>query len=87
LTVPGVCRAVALLYVEQVQRVRGGFVGSQFNICCLGLVVLTLGRDQPPLRGPRPLKPPALPEDTYWRAEPRTIYVVAMLHETNVPSF
>lgn len=38
-------------------------------MCCLGLVVLTLGRDQAPLRGLRPIKPPALPEDTYFRPE------------------
>ena len=30
-------------------------------------MVLTLGRDKAPLRGPRPIKPPALPEDTYTR--------------------
>src|SRR6516165_11050957 len=38
----------------------------QLSACCLELVVLTLGRDKAPLRGPRPLKPPALPEDAYW---------------------
>src|SRR6516164_3167736 len=37
----------------------------QLSACCLELVVLTLGRDKAPLRGPRPLKPPALPEDAY----------------------
>src|SRR6516164_8647876 len=46
----------------------------QLSACCLELVVLTLGRDKAPLRGPRPLKPPALPEDAYfaaagWRCE------------------
>ena len=33
--------------------------------CSLKLVILTLGRGKAPLRGPRPVKPPALPEDTY----------------------
>ncbi len=28
-------------------------------------MILTLGRDQPPLRGPQPIKPPALSQDTY----------------------
>ena len=37
----------------------------QLSACCLELVVLTMGRDKAPLRGPRPLKPPALPEDAY----------------------
>src|SRR6516165_3953576 len=41
----------------------------QLSACCLELVVLTLGRDKAPLRGPRPLKPPALPEDAYWGVE------------------
>ena len=31
-------------------------------------MILTLGRGKAPLRGPRPVKPPALPEDTYWLA-------------------
>ncbi len=29
-------------------------------------MLLTLGCDQPPLREPRPVRPPALPEDTHF---------------------
>jgi hypothetical protein len=41
----------------------------------LELVILTLGRGRAPLRGPRPVKPPALPEDTYLRLRIESIYV------------
>ncbi len=33
--------------------------------CGLEPMILTLGSGRAPLRGPRPVKPPALPEDTY----------------------
>src|SRR5208337_3748580 len=32
-------------------------------------MILTLGRGRDPLRGPRPVKPPALPEDTYFATQ------------------
>lgn len=44
---------------------------SGWNFCHrMGHVILTLGRDMPLLRGARPLKLPALPEDAYCPIDP-----------------
>jgi hypothetical protein len=64
-SVPSHCQRVALR-----TRASGGLL-STAQMYCLGLVFLTLGHDQAPLRGQRPVKPPALPEDTYLRKNDR----------------
>ena len=42
--------------VRQFQQYASGFETPQYQHCCRKLVILTLGRDKAPLRGPRPHK-------------------------------
>ncbi len=71
-TAQHICLGLTLLYLDLFGSGIGIAVGIEIEKSIaipipipMPSMILTLGRDQPPLRGPRPIKPPALPEDTY----------------------
>jgi hypothetical protein len=66
LTVPGVRAGIVEPFCTMCAR---EFCKPAVPHVLPGAGAFDFGRDQPPLRGPRPVKPPALPEDTYLQSD------------------